>query len=144
MKVKFKRDQLHDRALVNCEYRYLSSKISISAVTSSWMSHSVAPFSQAERKIRRSTDRCVGVCLRSFAGSTDRCAGVFMTAYTLLSKSVEIGLAIKQTLEASILVHLYPRTQIDIFVQVLQADGGRVVTLYILIRYLTYFIAVVS
>ena len=42
----------------------------------------------------------------------------------MYSKSVEIGLAIKQTFEAAILSHLYPRTQIDIFVQVLQADGG--------------------
>lgn len=39
-------------------------------------------------------------------------------------RSTEISLVIKQTMEAAILMHLLPRTQIDIFVQVLQADGG--------------------
>ena len=31
---------------------------------------------------------------------------------------------IKQTFEAAILTELYPRSQIDIYVEVLQADGG--------------------
>lgn len=75
--VKFRRDQLHDRALINCDF-------------------SVAPFSTGERKVRRATD----------------------------SKSVENGLAIKRTFEAAILTNLYPRTQIDIFIQIVQADGG--------------------
>ncbi|KAG6477029.1 hypothetical protein ZIOFF_066279 [Zingiber officinale] len=39
-------------------------------------------------------------------------------------RSTEISLVIRQTMEACILVHLMPRSQIDIFVQVLQADGG--------------------
>nr|CAD1823730.1 unnamed protein product [Ananas comosus var. bracteatus] len=39
-------------------------------------------------------------------------------------RSTEISLVIRQTMEASILTHLMPRSQIDIFVQVLQADGG--------------------
>ncbi|GJP35924.1 hypothetical protein CLOM_g4447 [Closterium sp. NIES-68] len=39
-------------------------------------------------------------------------------------RSVEISLVIRQTLEAAIMLELLPRTQIDIFVQVLQADGG--------------------
>ncbi|KAH7651553.1 exosome complex component RRP41 protein [Dioscorea alata] len=39
-------------------------------------------------------------------------------------RSTEISLVIRQSLEASILTHLMPRSQIDIFVQVLQADGG--------------------
>ncbi|XP_077229447.1 3'-5'-exoribonuclease family protein isoform X2 [Tasmannia lanceolata] len=39
-------------------------------------------------------------------------------------RSTEISLAIRQTMEACILTHLMPRSQIDIFVQVLQADGG--------------------
>lgn len=39
-------------------------------------------------------------------------------------RSTEISLVIKQTMEAAILLQLLPRTQIDIFVQVLQADGG--------------------
>ncbi|PUZ64830.1 hypothetical protein GQ55_3G174200 [Panicum hallii var. hallii] len=39
-------------------------------------------------------------------------------------RSTEISLVIRQTMEASILTHLMPRSQIYIFVQVLQADGG--------------------
>ncbi|KAJ0986222.1 hypothetical protein J5N97_004578 [Dioscorea zingiberensis] len=39
-------------------------------------------------------------------------------------RSTEISLVIRQSLEASVLTHLMPRSQIDIFVQVLQADGG--------------------
>ncbi|EMS58290.1 Exosome complex component RRP41 [Triticum urartu] len=39
-------------------------------------------------------------------------------------RSTEISLVIRQTMEASILTHLMPHSQIDIFVQVLQADGG--------------------
>ncbi|CAM0908770.1 unnamed protein product [Alopecurus aequalis] len=39
-------------------------------------------------------------------------------------RSTEISLVIRQTMEASILAHLMPHSQIDIFVQVLQADGG--------------------
>ncbi|XP_072707839.1 exosome complex component RRP41 [Ciconia boyciana] len=36
----------------------------------------------------------------------------------------ELALQLKQTFEAAILTRLYPRSQIDIYVQVLQADGG--------------------
>ncbi|XP_020588823.1 exosome complex component RRP41 homolog isoform X2 [Phalaenopsis equestris] len=39
-------------------------------------------------------------------------------------RSTEISLVIRQTMEAAILTHLMPRSQIDIFLQVLQADGG--------------------
>ncbi|XP_064485220.1 exosome complex component RRP41-like [Ornithodoros turicata] len=39
-------------------------------------------------------------------------------------KSQEMTLHIQQTFDATILTHLYPRSQIDIFVEVLQADGG--------------------
>lgn len=39
-------------------------------------------------------------------------------------RSTEISLVIRQTFESVILTHLFPRSQIDIFVQVLQADGG--------------------
>jgi len=37
---------------------------------------------------------------------------------------VEISLVIKQTFEAVVMTELAPRSQIDIFVSVLQADGG--------------------
>ncbi|KAK9103810.1 hypothetical protein Sjap_021064 [Stephania japonica] len=39
-------------------------------------------------------------------------------------RSTEISLVIRQTMEACIMTHQMPRTQIDIYVQVLQADGG--------------------
>eukprot|EP01114_Cavostelium_apophysatum_P015881 TRINITY_DN4415_c0_g1_i2.p1 TRINITY_DN4415_c0_g1~~TRINITY_DN4415_c0_g1_i2.p1 ORF type:complete len:252 (+),score=23.22 TRINITY_DN4415_c0_g1_i2:104-757(+) len=39
-------------------------------------------------------------------------------------RSKEISLIIKQTFESAVMVHLFPRSQIDIFVQILQADGG--------------------
>lgn len=39
-------------------------------------------------------------------------------------KSQEMTLHIQQTFEATILTQLYPRSQIDIFVEVLQSDGG--------------------
>lgn len=57
---------------------------------------SMAPFSTSERRKRRPGDR----------------------------KSIETAMAIKQTLETTVMTHLYPRSQIDIFIQVIQADGG--------------------
>jgi len=37
---------------------------------------------------------------------------------------MEISLLLRQTFETVILTHLFPRSQIDIFVQILQADGS--------------------
>ncbi|XP_039220606.1 exosome complex component RRP41 [Crotalus tigris] len=39
-------------------------------------------------------------------------------------KSSEMTLHLKQTFEAAILTQLFPRSQIDVYVQILQADGG--------------------
>ncbi|KAE8881425.1 hypothetical protein PF005_g10346 [Phytophthora fragariae] len=39
-------------------------------------------------------------------------------------KKLEMSLAVKQIFEACVQTQLYPRSQIDIFVQVLHADGG--------------------
>eukprot|EP00128_Syssomonas_multiformis_P001866 Colp12_sorted_trinity150504_noHs@33285 len=72
-----KRQPLHDRAIINCEY-------------------SQATFSTGERKSRSKGDK----------------------------RSQEFSLAIRQTFESAIMVQLYPRTQIDIYLQILQADGG--------------------
>ncbi|XP_020779068.1 LOW QUALITY PROTEIN: exosome complex component RRP41 [Boleophthalmus pectinirostris] len=58
--------------------------------------YSMATFSTAERKRRPHGDK----------------------------KSTEMSLHLKQTFEAAILTQLYPRSQIDIFVKILQADGG--------------------
>ncbi|XP_077127072.1 exosome complex component RRP41-like [Ranitomeya variabilis] len=43
-------------------------------------------------------------------------------------RSTEMTLHLKQTFEAAILTQLYPRSQIDIYVQILQADGGNYCT----------------
>ncbi|XP_072269365.1 exosome complex component RRP41 [Pyxicephalus adspersus] len=43
-------------------------------------------------------------------------------------KSSELTIHLKQTFEAAILTQLYPRSQIDIYVQILQADGGNYCT----------------
>jgi len=40
------------------------------------------------------------------------------------AKSIEMTLHMEQTFETAILTQLYPRCQIDIYVEVLQADGG--------------------
>ncbi|OQR70524.1 exosome complex component RRP41-like [Tropilaelaps mercedesae] len=40
------------------------------------------------------------------------------------TKSVEMTLHLQQTFEAAVLTSLYPRCQIDVFVEVLQADGS--------------------
>ncbi|XP_063076526.1 exosome complex component RRP41 [Engraulis encrasicolus] len=58
--------------------------------------YSMATFSTAERKRRPHGDR----------------------------KSTEMTLHLKETFEAAILTHLYPRSQIDIYVKILQSDGG--------------------
>ncbi|RKP23212.1 exosome complex exonuclease RRP41 [Syncephalis pseudoplumigaleata] len=58
--------------------------------------YTVAPFSTGERKKRSKNDR----------------------------RLLESGLAIKQTFESAIQTTLYPRSQIDIYIQLLQDDGG--------------------
>lgn len=50
---------------------------------------------------------------------------MILTIFVLPRRSTEISLLLKQTFEAAIMSHLFPRSQIDIFVQVLQADGGK-------------------
>eukprot|EP00899_Mesostigma_viride_P013707 jgi/Mesvir1/22337/Mv19738-RA.1 len=58
--------------------------------------YSMAPFSTGERRTRGKSDR----------------------------RSMELSMVIRQTMEAAIITELMPRSQIDIFVHVLQADGG--------------------
>ena len=38
--------------------------------------------------------------------------------------STEVGLVVEQTFATAVMGHLYPRSQIDIFLEVLQSDGG--------------------
>jgi exosome complex component RRP41 len=42
----------------------------------------------------------------------------------VIRRLLEMALTIKQTFESVILTHLYPRSQIDIFIQILQDDGS--------------------
>ena len=49
---------------------------------------------------------------------------VQLSLSSMCRKSVEISLALKQTFEAVIMGELYPHSKIDIYVQVLQSDGG--------------------
>src|SRR3990170_8960463 len=39
-------------------------------------------------------------------------------------REVELGKVIRESLEPSVFVDLYPRTGVDVFIEVLQADGG--------------------
>jgi len=57
---------------------------------------SYAPFSTSERKKRTKTDK----------------------------RNLEIASAVKQTFEPVIMTNLFPKSQIDIFLQILQFDGG--------------------
>jgi len=41
-------------------------------------------------------------------------------------KSTEISLTLQKTFETAIMTELYPRSQIDIYVQALQSDGGNI------------------
>ncbi|XP_043198160.1 exosome complex component RRP41-like [Amphibalanus amphitrite] len=43
-------------------------------------------------------------------------------------RAQELGALLQNTLESVVLVELYPRSQIDVYVQVLQADGGTYAT----------------
>jgi len=49
-------------------------------------------------------------------------------------RSTEFSNAIKQTFETAVLVELFPRSQIDIYVQILQSDGGTVKTLNFIVH----------
>lgn len=41
-----------------------------------------------------------------------------------IRRATEISLIIKETFESTIITSLYPNTQIDIHILVIQADGG--------------------
>jgi exosome complex component RRP41 len=58
--------------------------------------YSMAPFSTSSRRAKRSNDR----------------------------RFVEIAMTIQQNFESVIHLHLFPRSEIDIFIQVLESDGG--------------------
>ncbi|CAM9516801.1 unnamed protein product [Discosporangium mesarthrocarpum] len=58
--------------------------------------YKLAPFSGSERKKRRPSER----------------------------KVLEVAMGVKEVFEGAMMLHLYPRTQIDIYLHVIQVDGG--------------------
>ena len=48
---------------------------------------------------------------------------------SLCRRSVEASLALKGIFEEAILIDLFPQSMIDIYVQVLQSDGGKITLL---------------
>ncbi|GAU13633.1 hypothetical protein TSUD_347370 [Trifolium subterraneum] len=116
--VQNRSQQMSDQALVRCEY-------------------SMANFSTGDRMRKPKGDRMrVSLAITESLLRRNLDAGLIerlseWTAYfvhgsnsTKPQRSTEISLVIRQTMEACILTHLMPRSQIDIYVQVLQADGG--------------------
>ena len=69
----------------------------------------IGPFSTLERKKRSRNERS----LVSFQALSDN------------RRIQEISLALRQTFEEAVQTQLYPRSQIDISVLVLEQDGGR-------------------
>ncbi|KAJ0100879.1 hypothetical protein Patl1_06580 [Pistacia atlantica] len=100
--VQNRSQQITDQALVRCEY-------------------SMANFSTGDRMRKpRVTVYKLLTCIE-LGGKLSGKLTVHAPGY---GRSTEISLVIRQTMEACILTNLMPHSQIDIFVQVLQADGG--------------------
>lgn len=75
---------------------------------------------EPEEKSRTLHDRAIIQCEYSIAGFA---SGERKSKKTD-KKTVELGMLIRQTFESVVMTALYPRSQIDIYVQVLQSDGG--------------------
>ncbi|RYR21088.1 hypothetical protein Ahy_B03g066333 isoform A [Arachis hypogaea] len=93
--VQNRSQQMSDQALVKNNF-FLIKLLCILCLGSIRCEYSMANFSTGDRKRKPKGDR----------------------------RSTEISMVIRQTMEACIMTHLMPRSQIDIYVQVLQADGG--------------------
>lgn len=100
----------HDRVVIRCEM-------------------STAAFSSSERRSLSKHSRWVGagVC-ESVSGQG---AAGMLPPFTLppppkcrCRRAVETSAVISNAFESAVLSHLYPKSQIDIYVQVLQDDGG--------------------
>jgi exosome complex component RRP41 len=73
---------------------------------------SVAPFSTGERRRRGKSDKLVVIfCLLYIVTDVTR-------------RTLEMATTIKQTFEPVVQTSLYPRSQIDVYILVLQQDGG--------------------
>lgn len=52
------------------------------------------------------------------------CLDLSLTSGLVFRKIVELASSLKATFEPVLLLHLYPRSSIDIYIQVLELDGG--------------------
>jgi len=73
-------------------------------------------------KSRASQDRAIINCEYSVAGFA---SGERKSKKTD-KRTIELGMLIRQTFESVVITNLFPHSQIDIFIQVLQSDGGAV------------------
>lgn len=76
---------------------------------------------ECENRGRRQNDRAIISC--SFNRATFS-TGVRMRKMATDKKSTEVAVMIQNTFEAAVMLEKFPKSQIDIFVQVLQGDGG--------------------
>jgi len=86
----------------------------------------VATFSSSERRRRPKGDRYV-CSLKTLDIDL-----VYPNNFCCLRQSIEISQALRQTFEVVVLTELFPQSQIDIYVQVLQSDGGTCIPMIIL------------
>ena len=94
MKVSQRSQTVHDRAFINCQF-------------------SMASFSTSERKKRTKGDRCIA----------------FLAVFKMVNlfeyrRAIELSQSLKQIFESTIMTELFPQSEININVQVLQSDGG--------------------
>lgn len=137
-KVTGRNQALHDRAIINCEYsmatfstgeRKKKSKGDRYYIAHDNMDiHSdlvIIQIAELSKKIRDLNHRLIISNHHISLYIKRKCRYMALICLYLSRRSTEISLLLKQTFEAAIMSHLFPRSQIDIFVQVLQADGGK-------------------
>ena len=56
---------------------------------------------------------------------THRKHSPIINVYTLHRQSIEISLMMKRIFQAAILTELFPQSVIDVYVQIIQSDGGK-------------------
>jgi ribonuclease PH len=90
--------------------------------------YNVANFSKSERKQFNKNDRCVFVSTHTCVLACIRASNVYNPLDLILfSRQIkDFSALLRQTFESIILTELYPRSEIDICVQVLQSDGGAI------------------
>jgi len=77
--------------------------------------------SECKKRADALHDRCIVTCEYTVASFATAERKNFQRGDR---RTKELGLLIKQTFESAILLHLFPRSQISIFIQVIADDGG--------------------